>query len=275
MTTRDKLNILRDILLDDEREQVSAIDKKIRRLENTLNRKSRLSVKVDPIIDNKLEHFVEEIPETLGPKITETLRFEIKNSQAEVVEALYPIMGKMIKRYIQNEISMLVDRINSNLKKTFSFKNIKKSIKAKFNGKNEAHDLITKQLQPVIEQILVIEKGSGIVISEFSKTQNIDQDMIGGMLTAIKSFAEDAFTKEEERLQQIDYDLFTIHIQNFSSYYMAIVLSGPFNLYYRDRLEDKLLDFAQHVINKSDLLDPDIFSDKLSGYFRNIKLIDS
>ena len=274
MTKRDKLNILRDILLDDEREQVQAIDKKIRRLENTLNRRRNLSVKVDPIIDNKLEHFVQEIPDTLGPTITETLRAEIKNSQAEVVEALYPIMGKMIKRYIQNEISMLVDRISANVKRTFSFKSFGQMLKARISGKNHTHELIKEQMQPEIEQIMVIEKGSGIVISEFSRTQNIDQDMIGGMLTAIKSFAEDAFHKTETSLQQIEYELYTIHIQNFSSYYIAVVLSGPYNQYYRDRLEDRLLDFAQNNINKTDLGNPDQFGDKLHSYFNDINLIN-
>ena len=204
MNQKDKLNILRDILLDDERAQVTAIDQKIRKLENTLNRRNNLSRKVDPIIDTKLEDFVQDIPDTLGPTITEALRTEIKNSQADVVEALYPIMGKMIKKYIQNEISMLVDRINSNMKRTFSFKGIKQAFKTRFSKKREAELVLRDQMQPVIEQIMVIEKGSGLLISEFSRTNGIEEDMVAGMLTAIKSFAEDAFAKKDASLQQIE-----------------------------------------------------------------------
>ena len=33
---------------------------------------------------------------------------------------------------------------------------------------------------------------------------------------SIKSFAEDAFEKGEMELERIDYQLFTIHLQNFS-----------------------------------------------------------
>ena len=270
MKNKDKLNILRDILLDDERVHVSTIDEKIRRLEDTINKKNNLSLKVDPIINDKLDDFVQEIPQTLGPKITETLRAEIKNSKEAVVEALYPIMGKMIKKYIQNEISMLVERIDAKVKRTFTFGGFKRKLKFKLNGVKESELIIQDQLQPKIEQVMVIEKGSGILISEYSKTHNIDEEMIAGLLTAIKSFAEDAFDKKNVDLQQIDYELYTVHIQNFSAYYIAVVVSGPFNSVYRDRLEDKLMEFAKNVINKTDLNDQAVFTKKLSQYFQKI-----
>ena len=64
---------------------------------------------------------------------------------------------------------------------------------------------------------MVIEQGSGIVASEYSKTQNIDQDTVAGMLTAIKSFAEDAFQAETQSLEYIEYENYHIHLQNFSN----------------------------------------------------------
>lgn len=272
MNKQDKLNILRDILLTDERAYVTSIDRKIKNLEDTINMRMKLSEKVEPIIQDKLQDFVQEIPETLGPTITETLKTEIKNSKEEVVEALYPIMGKMIKKYIQNEISMLVDSINAKAKKTFSFKGIKNFFRSKATGTSQGELMIKDNLKPQIEQIMVIEKGSGLLISEFSQTHNIEQEMVAGMLTAIKSFAEDAFHKKETSLQQIEYDLYTIHLQNFSSYYIAVVLSGPFNMSYRDVLENKLLNFAQYKINKKDLSNQDSFTAKLDQYFKNLEL---
>lgn len=272
MNKQDKLNILRDILLTDERAYVTSIDRKIKNLEDTINKRMKLSEKVEPIIQDKLQDFVQEIPETLGPTITETLKTEIKNSRDEVVEALYPIMGKMIKKYIQNEISMLVDTINAKAKSTFSLKGIKNFFRSKVSGTSKGELMIKDSLKPEIEQIMVIEKGSGLLFSEFSQTKNIEQDMVAGMLTAIKSFAEDAFSKKDTSLQQIEYDLYTIHLQNFSSYYIAVVLSGPFNMAYRDVLEDKLLDFAQYKINKKDLSNQESFNAKLDQYFKNLEL---
>ena len=269
MNQEDKLKILKDILLTDEREYASSIHEKIKILEETINTRMNLSEKIDPIIDERLSEFVEEIPETLGPTITKTLKAEIKNSQEAVVEALYPILGRMIKKYIQNEMRLLSERINNQVNNTFSFKNLRRKFKARTTGVSEADLILQEQLQPKIEQIMVIEKGSGLIISKYSKTENIDEDMVAGMLTAIKSFVEDAFKKDDQDLQYIEYDLFHIHIQNFSSYYIAVVISGTFNVIFKNKLEDKLLDFAQNIINKEDLTDQESFTKKLKAYFAN------
>lgn len=267
MNQEDKLNILKDILLTDDREYVSSIQDKIRVLEDTINNRDPLSKKVDPIIDDKLKDFVQEIPKTLGPTITKTLQTEIKNSQEAVVEALYPIIGKMIKKYIQNEIQLLSERINKQVNNAFSWASFKRKIKAFFSRTKESDLILQEQLHPTIEQIMVVEKGSGLLISKFSKTQSIDEDMVAGMLTAIKSFVEDAFSAGEQNLQYIEYDTYHIHIQNFSSYYIAVVISGAYNIIFKNKLEDKLLDFAQNIINKSDLDNQDTFTKKLTTYF--------
>ena len=116
---------------------------------------------------------------------------------------------------------------------------------------------------------MVIEQGSGIVISEYSKTQNIDQDTVAGMLTAIKSFVEDAFQAETQNLEYIEYENYHIHLQNFSNYYIAVVISGAFTAIFRNKLEDKLLDFAQNVINKTDLENSSILETKLKAQFEH------
>lgn len=266
MTQEEKLKILRDILLTDEHKYVESIHKKLKSLEDVINEQKKLSLHVDPIIDEKLEEFIEEIPKTLGPTITEALKTEIANSKNEVVEALYPIMGKMIKKYIQNEIRLLSERINQQTRKAFSFKRF---FTSKKTGVSQADLIIQESTQARIEQLMVIEKGSGLLISEFSKTAHIEEDVIAAMLTAIKSFVEDAFETDKQELNHIEYDTYHIHIQNFSSYYIAVVISGVFNVIFKNKLEDKLLDFAQHHINKTDLGNKKIFDKKLKAYFTN------
>lgn len=267
MNQEDKLQVLKDILLTDERSYALSIEKKITLLEETINKKNNLSVKVSPIIDEKLNEFVKEMPKTIGPTITETLQTEIKNSQDAVVEALYPIMGKMIKKYIQNEFKLLSEKINETINNTFSFKKVKQ--KAKKTGVSEVDLILTEQFKPKLEQFLVIEKGSGLLISKYSKTNTIEEDMVAGMLTAIKSFVEDAFNKGEQNLEAIQYETYNIHIQNFSSYYIAVVLSGVFDIRHKNILEDKLLDFAKNIINKTDLKNTNELTKKLKAYFAN------
>jgi hypothetical protein len=266
MNSEDKLKVLKEILLTEEREFDKDILKKIQELKD---RQGDLNERVDPILDARLEKFINEIPQTLGPTITQTLKTEIKKSNEELAEALFPILGKMIKKYVQAEIKKLNNNINSKLKKSFSWRSV-------FKGKNEqetnAAALLKEEYKGFVENVMVIEKGSGILKANYAKTQNIDEDMMAGMLTAIKSFAEDAFAKANLELERIDYELYTIHLQNFSNYYIAVVISGIYDDEFKDKLEDVLLDFAQFVINKDDLDNKQNFTRKLKEYFTDERI---
>ena len=267
MEQKDKLKLLKEILLTEDRVFAQSITKKIEALNSVINKKQNLSEKVDPIIDDKLEDFVKEIPKTLGPTITRTLKEEIKNSQDAVVEALYPILGKMIKKYIQNEMKMLSERINSQVQSSFSAKAWKRKFKAIFSGVKEEDIILADYVKPEIEQIFIIEKDSGILSGSYSKKETIDKDMISGMLTAIKSFVEDAFSGGNQDLESIEYELYNIHIQNFHSYYIAVVISGAYNQNYKNNLENKLLDFSE-FITKNHIEELDL-SQQLENHFKN------
>jgi hypothetical protein len=251
MTESQKLLILKQLLLDEDREFANSILQKLELLENTVNIQENLSEKVNPIIDKKIDFFAQNIPQKLGPTITEALGLQIKNSQDQVVEILFPIIGKMIKKYVQQEMKVLSESINNQLQNTFSLGKLKRKIKSVFTGASEKEIILSELSKSKIEQVFVIEKGSGLLISSTSREESIDQDMIAGMLTAIKSFVEDAFAKKDQSLELIQYELYNIHIQNFSSYYIAVVVSGIFDTHFKSVLENKLFDFATKHVNNN------------------------
>lgn len=252
MTDSEKLIRLKEALLKEDQSFALQIFKRIEGLETTINEEELLSEKVNPIVDKKIETFSKDIPNKLGPAITEALKIQIRDSQDQVVEALFPIIGKMIKKYIQEEIRILSDNINNQVQKTFSFSRWKNKIKSFFTGIPEEKIILSQLSRPKVEQIFIIEKGSGLLISNASmKEDSIDKDMIAGMLTAIKSFVEDAFTKEEQNLELIQYELYNIYLQNFSKFYIAVVISGAFNREFKSELEDLIFDAISK--NKNEL----------------------
>jgi len=253
-TPQDKLDSLRDILLIEDREDMQKILERLDEIESIFEKRKNLSSHVSPIIDERITDFSEKIPETLGPTITKTLEKQIKNSKDQVVEALYPIMGKMIKRYIQNEIKILSESINSKVNNTFSIQSVKRKLKSMFTGMKEG-DIIISELSPIsILQVFVVEKNSGILLGSYTKEETIDKDMISGMLTAIKSFVEDAFEQSNQNLETIEYELYNIHIQNFHNYYIASVISGALTEQFKDEIENGMIDVAE-MINLENLLD--------------------
>lgn len=264
----DKLQLLRDILLIDDREVARAVSQRLDSISEILEKREELSKKVDPIIEKRLNKFVEDIPSTLGPVITQTLKEQIQNSKDQVVEALYPIMGKMIKRYVQNEIKLLSESINKKVNSTFSVQGIKRKIRSIFTGIKESDLIIAESNQPIIDEIFIIEKGSGILLGNHSKTETMDKDMVSGMLTAIKSFVEDAFSGGAQDLEAIEYELYTIHIQNFFSYYIAVVVSGNYTRAFESSLENDLLDMSKKLSPNIDTLARKQVDEILENYLK-------
>lgn len=254
MTEDEKLALLKTILLTDDREYAESITHKINVLEEILRERHRLSEKVSPIIQEELEEFTKNIPENLGPVITESLKIQIENSKDEVVEALYPILGKMIKKYISQEIKVLSEQVNKTAKDTFSMQGLKRKFKSIFTGVSENEIIISDLGNAKVEQVFIIEKGSGILIGSFHLKETVDQDMISGMLTAIKGFVEDAFKQSNHDLQSIEYDLYEIHLHSFHKYYIATAVSGTFTETLENELENFNLEVSQEI-NKRNLLD--------------------
>ncbi len=240
MDEKDKLEILKDILFADEHEFEQRISARIEVLEQTLNERNKLSERVDPIIEQQIDEFKASIPTTLGPVITATLKEEIKNSKDEVVDAIYPILGKMVKKYVAQEIKLLSEKIDDQLG---FLKRWKRKFRSFVTGVNEEGLMLRDLAATKIEQVLLIEKDSGILKASYAKSQTMDEEMVSGMLTAIKSFVEDAFNQKNQNLELIEYELYHIHIQSFATHFVAVVISGNYITRSKNALQDIIFDF--------------------------------
>lgn len=124
----------------------------------------------------------------------------------------------------------------------------------------------------VIDEVYLIQRHSGLLLASASRENTINSDVIAGMLTAIKAFVEDAFEKEAQELDLIQYDSYKIFLQNFHNYYIAVVLSGAMSASDKGELSNRLLDFAEQYLAQEVLeeVNPRVYqniSAKLSASF--------
>ena len=283
MSDKDRLEILKDILFTDDREDIDKIADRIEFLEKAYNDREKFATRVDPIIANRLDEFTKQMPHTLGPTITATLKREIQNHKDEVVDALYPVLGKMVKKYVAQEIKVLSEKIDNQLSFISAWK---RRFRAFFGGSKEKELLLNDLASEKIEQVMLIERDSGLLKASFSKTDTIDEEMISGMLTAIKSFVEDAFNQKNQELELIEYELYNIHIQSFVNYYVAVVISGSYGLKTKNRVQDIIFNFyhnfmemnldliytSRHLENPVDTMSTPLIQKKLAEYFGNAKI---
>ncbi|MBD0779264.1 cell envelope biogenesis protein OmpA [Maribacter sp. ANRC-HE7] len=283
MNEKDRLEILKDILFTEDREDIDKIANRIELLEQAYNSREKFASRVDPIVEEQLDKFTKSIPHTLGPTITATLKKEIQNHKDEVVDALYPVLGKMVKKYVAQEIKVLSEKIDNQLSFISAWK---RKLRSFFGGSKEKELLLDDIGGEKIEQVMLIERGSGLLKASFSKTETIDEEMISGMLTAIKTFVEDAFNQKNQELELIEYELYNIHIQSFVNYYVAVVISGAYSLKAKDKVQDIIFDFyhnfmemnldliytSRHLEQPVDTISSKLIQKKLAEYFGNAKI---
>ena len=267
MNEDDKIQILRDLLFEDDSIFIQKIAARLEKLEDSFDDETAFSSRVDPLIQHKIAEFKTSIPQTLGPTITEALKVEIKKNKDEVVDALYPVLGKMIKKYVAQEIKKLSESINQRL-------GFESTIRSWFGRSDEKKSIIDALAAAKIEQVFLIEKESGLLKASYALHRTVDEEMISGMLTAIKSFVEDAFGQKDQFLELIDYELYQIHLQNFQKYYVAVIISGSYTLTTKDKIQNLIFDFYEDFMKKDEYktLSTERINRELARNFANASL---
>lgn len=180
-----------------------------------------LSIKEQILLD------ASAISQTLGPEMGKAIKTQIELEKDAMVDALYPVIGSTIAKYMVE----VVQDINSRVEKTLSFEGIKRKFQAKIQGVSEAELIFKESIGYRVRAIFLIDKNSGLVIQEIQipgKKQGekqLDSDMLAGMLTAIRSFANDCISSGSE-LDAIDYGDWQIPLEVAGYCYLAVIVAG-------------------------------------------------
>jgi outer membrane protein OmpA-like peptidoglycan-associated protein len=167
----------------------------------------------------------EEISEAIAPTMGRAIKKQIELEQNTVVDALYPIIGSTIAKYMAETVKA----INKQIEESLSVKGVQRKIQAKLQGVSEAELILKEAIPFTIQAIFLIHKESGLIISEIqsSNAQQLESDMVAGMLTAIRSFANDCITQSgNSELDAIDYGTSKIILEVAGYCYLAIVTQG-------------------------------------------------
>lgn len=167
----------------------------------------------------------EEFAESIAPAMGEAIQKQIELEKDKIVDALYPVIGNTISKYMGETIQA----INAQVEDTLSVEGIKRKIKAKLQGVSEAELIVKESISFTPQAIFLIHKASGLVICDIqpSDSERLESDMIAGMLTAIRSFANDCMTQSgNSELDEIDYGNFKIILEVAGYCYLAIIVKG-------------------------------------------------
>ncbi len=190
-----------------------------------------MSGAIAPIISEAISRQIadspEEIANAIGPTMGKAIQEQIRLEKDSMVDALYPIIGTTISKYMGEEIA----KINRQVETAFSAEGLKRKVQAKIQGVSEAELIFREALPFRVLAAFLIHKSSGLLIADaqLPKEEHLEADMIAGMLTAIRSFANDCMTssnKNSSELNQIDYSDSKIVLEVAGYCYLALVVKG-------------------------------------------------
>lgn len=253
----DNFKYLKDLLLKPEQEELQRLQLDMEQLKKRLENKEILIETLKPILTpllrEKISEHPQEIAAALAPIIGESLQNQIELSREkiinalspimgqaikkqvgeareEIVDALYPVIGQTIRKSISEAMKRLAQTVNEKIDRTLSPVLLVKKVKSRLSGVPFEEYLLKDFLPFTIREIFYIHRNTGLLLAHVGAHPSVptsEEDLIGGMLTAIKDFAHTVFSTESERdLNSITYDDLQIYLEAGRYAFLAVVTSG-------------------------------------------------
>ncbi len=247
------------------REQLYKLRIELNNLIGDLENIEKFNAKIAPVLSLKVLELKRNFGKFFGYEVKEAVKNEVRHSKDEFVEAFYPIMGKLIRRYMRYELEAWFDKFTTRVETAFTWQFWRNLLRG---------DAQVQQLVVYVEEVFVIAHGSGLLIGSYSKNNTADMNMIAGMLTAVKSFMGEVFNDKGD-LHTIDYADYKIFIHDYYKYYFAVVVAGLPDERFKAHLRTLIDDFAEQEmpadLHTNAIEDNTVaeVSDRLKNYFEN------
>ncbi|MCC5896944.1 MAG: OmpA family protein [Phormidium sp. BM_Day4_Bin.17] len=187
------------------------------------------------------------IRDALAPEIGRFIKAQIELERDSMVDALYPVIGNTIAKYMTEAVR----DINRKVENTLSFEGVRRKVRARLQGVSEAELILRESFPFKVRAAFLIHKHSGLVMCEaqVSESEQLESDMIGGMLTAIRSFASDCIVTPggTSELQEIEYETFNLVMEVAGYCYVAVVAEGEMPKSFVNNLRNTL----GYIVQKS------------------------
>ena len=165
-----------------------------------------------------------ELAQAIAPLIVKTIKTEIRNSQDELAEALYPSLGRMVKAYVVSAVRDLMDEINRRLESNrFMLR-----VRSLLSGRPVAELAFAEGQRLKAEEIYLIRQGSGELIGHWPPEAAVSaQDhRVSGILAAINEVATEAFDGDKAALRRIDLGSTLVYLRASPAHLLAAKCSG-------------------------------------------------
>jgi len=247
---------LRRLLLGEEQERLDQLEARLG--DDGALKSSLVPIIADILRDAGVKDY-RRLAGALAPIVLHSIKTEIHNSRDMMVEALYPITGRLVAAAVRNAFRDLVEQLNQRLDSSLSMDRWRARFKAKMTGRSEAEILLSEGAAFEITDLLLINRETGFLIAQAgSNTEQggMDRQLLGSILTAIMAFVRDAMhDSPEQDLRTLHVGDIRLHLQVSPRVILAIKTKGAPPVGFDSALNQTFCDFLAQW--GDELSDPD------------------
>jgi outer membrane protein OmpA-like peptidoglycan-associated protein len=195
---------LKELLFDREARAISDLSARMDAVFERSGSQERFAASVASVLDEALARAEVErhaqVAGAIAPLVVSTIRTEIRNSQDELAEALYPAMGRMVRDYVVSAFRDLGDEIN----RRFEQNRFMLRVRSLLTGRTVAELAMAYSPAPKVEEIYLVRRGSGELVGRWPAAGSPSDHARSGVLAAINEVATEAFIADEASLRRLD-----------------------------------------------------------------------
>jgi len=247
------LNSLREILFGRYRRQIAELEAELDELERRITDEETLAAIIAPVMGD-------------------AIRRKIRDARDEMVEALYPVIGQAVVRAVSEAIRDLARSVDAQMRTSLGPRAVWRRLRGRVRGVSSADMALRDALPFEVAEVFLIHRETGLLLWHVASDQDerdapSDSDLISGMLTAIRDFAQDAFGRgeggwqtsrmqtsrmqtSEGQLDEIQYGDWRILIEASQHAYVAVVVDGVEPPGFRAEVRERLIE-VEHAYGKT------------------------
>jgi outer membrane protein OmpA-like peptidoglycan-associated protein len=259
-----EIDKLKSLLFSPEAARLDAVEAQIEGLENRLGDARRLEAATAEILVEAFRRAEvarhRELAAAVAPVIVAAIRNEIHNSRDMMVEALYPITGRLVSAAVANAFRELIESINQRLDQLLSTSQWKIRLHSWFSGRPMAEIALARARATVFRRIFLFERGSGRLIANWrlDREREDNPELMSGMIAAISEFASNILAEQRGELRTLDLGGSKIILRASARIVLAAELVGELRQNAQQRLDRKFLDLVDRqergeIVGNADL----------------------
>src|SRR6056297_476028 len=213
--------------IDQARHHGAAVER-LEKLSERIGTEERFRTSVANVIDKALEDAEmrnhAQMSRAIAPLVINTIKTELRNSQDELVDIMFPITGRMVKTYLAAEMKKLSEGVNRKIDEN----PVMLRIRSLTSGRPVSDLAIAGSQRLSIDEVYLIRRDTGELVAHWPEgaSQSNLQSHVGGVLAAINDFASSAFSDEGGHFESFRYDDFQVFMRSSPLYLLAAKCNG-------------------------------------------------